>query len=195
MKPILFCDFDGTICYDRYWRSLPPESHEAIQELLFRKDTSKVRDWMRGKYTAEEINQFAAEKIGMSYEKLWEVFVDDCKTMYVAKSTLEKLSSLRDKYFVMLLTGNMDSFTRFTVPALELEKYFDHISNSFYEGKHKTDDNGSLFVEYTKRFGAPIDQCIALDDNTNVCSIFESLGGKAMLITSDIDVDYHLSTL
>jgi|TARA_Y100000310_G_scaffold342803_1_gene447513 hypothetical protein len=72
MKPILFCDFDGTICHDRYWRSLSPESHEALQELLFRGDKARISDWMRGKYTAEEINQFAAEKNRHSIQRSME---------------------------------------------------------------------------------------------------------------------------
>ena len=36
---------------------------------------------MRGKHTAEEINQIISEKIGIPFEKLWTVFVEDCKTM------------------------------------------------------------------------------------------------------------------
>ncbi|MEK7192785.1 MAG: hypothetical protein AAB682_01485 [Patescibacteria group bacterium] len=34
---------------------------------------------------------------------------------------LKKLEALRDKYVVVLITSNMDSFTRFTVPALSLD--------------------------------------------------------------------------
>jgi|TARA_Y100000310_G_scaffold342803_1_gene447512 hypothetical protein len=83
--------------------------------------------------------------------------------MHVSEDTLKKIFSLRDKYLVVLITGNMDSFTRFTIPSLELEKYFDHISNSFYEGKHKTDNNGELFVEYTSRFNVSIDKCGVID--------------------------------
>ncbi len=80
-KPILFCDFDGVLCHDRYWRSLPPREHEKVQDLLFREDTTLVNNWMRGKHTAEEINQIISEKIGIPFEKLWTVFVEDCKTM------------------------------------------------------------------------------------------------------------------
>jgi len=194
-KPILFCDFDGTICRDRYWTSLPPEEHEQVQKLLFRENTTRVNDWMRGKYTAEEINQWLSDRAGIPYERLWDTFVSDCLAMRVSKGTLEKLSSLRNQYQVILMTGNMDSFSRFTAPKLELEKYFDHISNSFYEGRHKTDDGGKIFTDYAMRFGAPLSDCIVLDDSKNVCATFESLGGKAYRITPETTVDHFLILL
>ncbi|MEK7065997.1 MAG: hypothetical protein AAB965_00305 [Patescibacteria group bacterium] len=54
-KPILFCDFDGVLCYDRFWRSLPSHEYEKMQDALFRRDKEMVNDWMRGEYCAEEI--------------------------------------------------------------------------------------------------------------------------------------------
>ena len=94
-KPIIFCDFDGTICHERYWRSLPSEQYEKVQNLLFRSDKTYVNDWMRGKYTAEQVNEKVAQEIGMPYEKVWQLFVNDCNTMHVPREILEQLSSLR----------------------------------------------------------------------------------------------------
>ena len=54
-KPILFCDFVGVLCYDRFWRSLPSHEYEKMQDALFRRDKEMVNDWMRGEYCAEEI--------------------------------------------------------------------------------------------------------------------------------------------
>lgn len=192
-KPILFCDFDGTICFERYWSSLPPDKHEKVQELLFRGDKARVSDWMRGKYTAEEINEWVAEQIGMPYDELWQLFVDDCRKMRVSQQTLEKLASLRDRYSVILMTGNMDSFSRFTAPQLQLEKYFDHVSNSYYEGKHKTDNAGEIFSEYASKWNTTLANCVLLDDSLNVCTIFEALGGKAFRVTPNETVDHYLT--
>ena len=191
MKPILFCDFDGTICHDRYWRSLPSEYHERVQQLLFRDDKTRVNDWMRGKYTAEEVNRFLADELGLSYDELWALFENECRTMQVPKNVLDKLHALREKYTVILMTGNMDSFSRFTVPALGLEEYFDHISNSYHEGKHKSE----LFIEYASRFGVLMRDCIVIDDNREICGIFESLGGTALLVGPEKDVTYYLAQL
>jgi len=89
----------------------------------------------------------------------------------------------------------MDSFSRFTQPALALENYFDHISNSFYENIHKKDNGGEIFLKYTKRYGIPIQSCILFDDSDNVCKIFTELGGVACLITQDQNILYHLEKL
>ncbi len=195
IKPILFCDFDGTICHDRYWSSLPAEQYDQVQKLLFRDDTSRVNDWMRGKYTAEQINEWLSEQTGMPYKELWGVFVADCESMKVSTETLEKLSSLRDHYTVILMTGNMDSFSRFTAPILRLQNYFDQISNSYHEGKHKTDNGGEIFKEYTGRLGVPLSECVVLDDSQSVCDTFELLGGKAYRVTSEKDINYYLALL
>jgi len=194
-KPILFVDFDGTICHDRYWRSLPHSYHGKVQTLLFGTDTKRVNDWMRGRYTAEEINQLVAKTMDFPYEELWELFVNDCESMEVSVDTLERLSALRDRYTVILITGNMDSFSRFTAPALNLDKYFDYISNSYYEGKHKTDNDGEIFTEYATKYGVPLNECFVIDDSKNVCATFEQLGGTAYFISLDADVNHYLGLL
>lgn len=195
IKPILFCDFDGVLCHDRYWRNLLPDEYEKIDKLLFRNNTTLVNDWMRGKYSAEEINRIVSEKTAIPFEKLWNVFVEDCKTMQVPRGTLKTLDRLRNRYIVILITGNMDSFSRFTQPALALENYFDHISNSFHEGMYKTDNNGEIFLKYTNKYGVPIQNCIVLDNSKNVCKIFTELGGIAYLITQDQNIIYYLEKI
>ncbi|MFA5954137.1 MAG: hypothetical protein WC817_01190 [Patescibacteria group bacterium] len=194
-KPILFCDFDGTLCFDRYWRSLPPEDNEKIQKLLFGEDRTMVDGWMKGEYTAEEVNKFVAGQIGVPFEKLWNVFVEDCRTMKVSEQALKKLHTLRDRFTVVLLTGNMDSFSRFTVPALQLEKYFDLISNSHSERKHKTDNEGGLFVEYARKLEVSLKDCLLVDNSPEACALFENLGGVSYLVTPEKDVNYYLAQI
>src|ERR1700733_12371849 len=172
-KPILFCDFDGTLCHQRYWRSLPPPAYERVQDLLFRKDTKKVLSWMRGGHTAEEINAYVAQELAMPPADLWELFVNDCMNMEVNPGVLKKIGQLRSRYVTILVTANMDSFSRFTVPALQLEKYFDVISNSYHEGKHKADNEGELFREYAEKFGVPFSACVLIDDNQKALNVFE----------------------
>lgn len=154
-----------------------------------------VHDWMRGTYRAEDINRYLAEKLNVPYEELWNIFVKDCQTMHVDQAVLSRLAALRNDFWTVLITGNMDSFSRFTVPALGLERYFDRISNSYYETKHKTDDNGALFAEYCQTFAAPIRSSILIDDSPYVCQIFVALGGTAWPITSEKDILYYLDRL
>ena len=195
MKPILFIDFDGTICHDRFWRSLPKEQYTKVQEFLFESDSAYVNEWMRGKRTSEEINMLVAEHIGMSYEKLWELFVKDCETMQVSLGVLKRIQSLRNKYTVILITVNMDSFMRFTVPALNLNLYFDHISSSYEEKILKTDNKGEIFMKFTDAHEVPIGTCFLIDDSLKVCSTFKYLGGNECLVTGNKNVMYYLDQL
>ena len=194
-KPILFVDFDGTLCFDRYWRSLPPDQFKTAQELVFGDDKALVDGWMRGKNTAEEVNRLIAEKINMPFEELWGLFVRDCETMHISEKVLERLDALRDRYIVILITGNMDSFTRFTIPALKLDRYFDHINNSFFDGRFKTDRKGEIFTEYAEGIGVSLNDCVLIDDSAKTCEAFNALGGTAYLITPEQDIMHYLEIL
>ena len=89
----------------------------------------------------------------------------------------------------------MDSFSRFTHPALKLGDYFDEIVNSFYEGVHKTDNKGALFLKYADKYGISIKDCLVLDDSSNVHKVFLELGGTPYLVTKDKDLGYHLEMI
>lgn len=191
----LFIDFDGTLCSERLWRSLPTEQHDAIQELFFKDNTEIVHDWMRGKITAEEINKYAAETLGIPYQELWNLFVNDCKTMQVSTIALDAINVLRQKYTVGLVTGNMDCFMRFTVPSLKLNNHFDFISSSYDERKHKTDDDGKLFPELADRFGIKMSDCILIDDQDKCCDLFVSYGGLAYKVNSLDETEKVLSKI
>lgn len=182
-KPILFVDFDGTLCHDRFWRSLPKEQYEKVQELLFGEDKDLIQEWMKGKKTAEEINQQVAERLGVPFEEVWDIFVRDVETMSVSQELLEQIQKLRNKYVAVLITVNMDCFSRFTVPALKLENYFDAISNSYYEGKFKSDNEGEIFRDYLQKYSAPVIESILIDDSVGACETFTKVGGTAHRVT------------
>lgn len=188
-------DFHGTICNDRYWRSLAAEHQQALQAFLFERNVHLVDEWMRGRHTAEAINELIAAELDISYESLWSIFVADCRSMHIPADILSCLKRLRSLANVVLITGNMDSFTRFTVPALGLDRYFDAISNSFDEGILKTDDGGALFSQYADRFGSPIAECVVVDDAEDVCAAFATLGGTALRVTSERPTQVILDSL
>ncbi|MES2623241.1 MAG: HAD family hydrolase [Patescibacteria group bacterium] len=194
-KPILFCDFDGVLSHDKYWRSLPAKQLQKVQELIFLGDGKLVGEWMRGKHTAEDINTIVSEHLNISYSHVWDVFVNDCSTMHVSINALQKLHSLRERFTVILITTNMDSFSRFTAPSHNLKNYFDHIFNSFNEGMLKTDNNGEPYVKLSEQYNVPIADCIVFDDSKSVCDIFNALGGKAYLVTKENDLEKQLLNL
>lgn len=185
MKPILFIDFDGTLCHDRFWRSLEPELQAKVQTNLFGSKKELIKDWMLGKYISEDINQMLAEEIGSDYDSLWSTFVSDCEKMSISENVLKKIRSLRDSYLTVLITDNMDSLDRFTVPALSLDEYFDLIVNSHTEKALKNDESGKSFQKVAERYKSPLSESILIDNSVSSCKVFEDLGGKSCLVTPE----------
>lgn len=195
MKSILFIDFDGTLCHDRFWRSLEPELQVRVQTNLFGSKKDLVRDWMLGKYTSEEINQMLAEELGSDYDILWSTFVNDCEKMSVSEDVLSQIGNLRNRYFTVLITDNMDSLDRFTIPALGLDQYFDLVVNSHTEKALKNDDNGSSFRKVSKKYQSPISESVLIDNSASSCNVFSDLGGKSCLVTSEKTLADWLETI
>lgn len=147
---------------------------------------------MCGKYTSEEICAVVSKKCNLEYDYLWEVFVHDCKTMQITRALLSSILALRTNFYIVLITGNMDCFTRFTVPTLRLEYYFNKIVNSADEGQMKTDDNGATFLTYVQ---GDITQAFLIEDSEKSCCVFKKLGGKALQVTKATSTLSHLQSL
>ena len=194
-KPILFIDFDGTICFDKYWRDLPKNEYKLIQNFLFIENKHIVESWMIGKYSSEEVNKIISDSLKLSYKMIWDTFVEDCKTMSVDMDILESILKLRETYQTVLITGNMDCFSRFTVPALNLNLYFEHIINSADTGSLKDENEGSIFINYAKKLGTDISKCILIDDSEKICNLFNMLGGTPFNVNTEKNIKSYLREL
>jgi FMN phosphatase YigB (HAD superfamily) len=150
---------------------------------------------MRGKYSSEEINQYISDRLELPFEKIWDIFVQDCNSMKIPEVTLQWVHDFRNRYTTILATDNMDCFSRFTAPANKLDRYFDVISNSFDHGMFKEDNGGELFKYLAEEHGAKIDGCILIDDSKKVCDIFSGIGGRACFVTNKTPLDYWLDKL
>lgn len=195
MKPLLLVDYDGTICFDRFWRSAKGELFEEIQVHLFGTERQVLTKWMRGELSSEEVNQFLAQKINISYQKLWEIFVHDCQTMRVDPQHLLKIRNLRSRFAAVLLTDNMDCFSRFTVPALNLDQSFDAILNSADHGQMKRDANGALFAKTAQTYGNIMSDVWLVDNSKQACDHLAALGGNACFVDTDHPVEFWLGHL
>lgn len=195
MKPILFIDFDGTLCHDRFWRSLEQKHFKHIQEYLFANNKETVQKWMRGGHTSEEINKMVAEELGMEYSYLWELFVSDCQNLNVSPSILEKINNLRKNYFTVLITDNMDSFNRFTAPHLNLLAYFDEIIESSSLGRLKNENNGQSFTDIISEKDSVAEKSILIDNSEKACKTFENLGGRSLFVDDKKSLNYWLDSI
>jgi hypothetical protein len=195
MKQVLFIDFHGTLCNDYFWRSLDSEARKKIGHMLFTEPSLATRDWMKGVYTSEEINKMVAERLDLPFESLWSTFVEDCKHMTVSPEVLLQIKTLRNKFTTILLTDNMDCFSRFVVPSLRLDSYFEYIANSSDEKILKNENNGEAFLRHIARLNANIEGSILIDDSVSVCNLFRGLGGTSYTVTQKENLGFWLTTL
>jgi hypothetical protein len=190
LKPILFVDYNKVISYKNFWFSLEDPDHELheelskIEEYLFRNNIALVKEWMVGKQTTESVHKLISENTNIDYDTLLQTFIKDCKNLDAPEKILNAMELLKDKYIRVLRTDNMDSFTRFTLPANDkLKGSFEEVDNSFELQELKTDNNGQYFIKKAKEYGVDITSCILIDDAEKNCVLFESLGGKAYHVT------------
>ena len=184
-KQNIFIDFDGTICFDYFWRSAPDAFKQKFEPFLFRDNGNIVEDWMRGNLTSEQVCHFISENRGLNYEDIFEIFVNDCETMIVKSEILMAIDKCRKNNNVFLITDNMDSFTRFTEPRLKLKQHFDKIYNSADYGKLKDDSiEESLFTKALSDSNSDIKKSVLLDNSKRNCEIFKKLGGTSFCVDS-----------
>lgn len=185
-KNILFIDFNGVISYQTFWASLGNPKHKyhqyfsPIEEFIFKENTELVKDWMLGKYSSEQIHRLIAKKVNISYEDILKIFIEDCQNLDISKEILERVKNLRQYYYCILATDNMDSFDRFTLTSNpELIESFDEINNSSAIGIFKSKDNGQYFKDKISQRNAVTKNSILIDDSKSNCKVFYSINGQA----------------
>jgi len=102
------------------------------------------------KVKSEDIIDNIVSNSNLDRKNVFDEFVTGCRKMeYVSTEVLPLIKTIQNKGVkVFIATDNMDSFTRWTVPALRLNKIFDGILNSYDLKVMKSDADGhgnSLF--------------------------------------------------
>lgn len=197
-KNILFIDFNGVISYNPFWITIKDPEHklnkhfQVIEEFIFRKDKDIVLSWMSGELTTEEVHERLRVALNIPVNEIDEIkklFIEECKSIDISAKVLYMLSELKKYYHIILVTDNMDTFSRFTVPNnTYFNDVFDEIHDSYIRGTFKKSDNGKLFLEVSERYNVPIEYCTLIDDSKNNCACFSELGGRIFTPRSEADV-------
>jgi FMN phosphatase YigB (HAD superfamily) len=201
-KNVLFVDFNGVLSYKPFWFYLSEESHEhhrywnLIQDYLFKNNIEIVKKWMVGDYTSEEIHNLLESNLDIAYDKLYPIFVETCKNIDISEPILDQVRMLKNKYYTVLITDNMDCFDRYTKPNNpKMLEAFDQIDTSYNLKALKASNNGKYFVDTVKTINSFIEQSILIDDSSKNCALFESLGGRTYNVTGEAQVVEALKML
>lgn len=199
-KNILFIDFNGVISYKPFWFSLKDNKKYSkdfglIEDFLFKQNRKMVSDWMLGVYSTEDIHNILQKEIGIPPEII-SIFKEDCKNLDISSKILRKIDELRKFYYCILATDNMDSFVRFTLPShQELVESFDEINDSYTMKQSKSSFGGLYFKNKIAERKSIVENSILIDDSSNNCSVFESIGGQSYQVKSEGEVLKVLSLI
>ena len=191
MIKAIFIDWDKTLSVSRFWghwAASAPQSYELIQKNLFGSSNEVSKAWMRGQFRAEQVIEQLALATSLEKNILLKELEFSCKNMqFIDQSLRETITKIRSGGTkVVIATDNMDTFPRWTVPALQLATLFDHILDSHKLGvlKQDTDKDGKskFFHSYLASQGIKSNEAVLFDDNA---PYVESFGIKYVQVTED----------
>lgn len=194
MTETIFIDWDGTLSKSRFWEQWRDDTncsryYQTISDKLFSDDKPTIDAWMRGELSAEDVCEKLTKVIDLSKDEILEALRVSCESMVVVDSALDKVQHLRQLgKKVIIATDNMDTFSRWTVPALRLDRQFDDIINSASIGsfkKDKTDDGSSLFFRGYLNDG----KYTLIDDSPNA-DVVEDFGITWLPVDEKTAVDW-----
>lgn len=197
---VAFLDWAGTMSHSVFWsdwRLSAPQEWTLIQSELFA-NVDLVQAWMRGTFTAEEMVAPLAERSPLGPDGWMAELERSCRDMQLTDPSLGTiLARIRAAGVkVVIATDNMDTFNRWTVPALGLREMADDILNSWSLGTLKNDrDAGSrspFFHPWLERHGIDPTEAVLFDD---AGSRTEEIGIRWISVTREIPLAARLRRL
>jgi len=186
MPKIIFLDWNGTLSVSKFWERLANSKHryhgyfQPIEEFLFKKNDYLIKDWMLGRFDSEEICRIIGEGTGLDPKIIFEELEKSARQMkFVNPQIPAIIREIRKKTKVVVATDNMDTFERFTIPGMGLEKIFDGFLISCEIGCFKYDLSESgipFFDNYLKANGLSYKEAVLVDDSEERTGTFEKLG-------------------
>jgi FMN phosphatase YigB (HAD superfamily) len=204
----IFIDWDGTLSDSRFWERWKDDpgysdKYDKIQSALFQSAIGKLMltDWMTGDRDYRDILTYLTKFAGMNYEELESELHYGAENMkLIDEGVLSKIQHLRDTgKQVVIATDNMDVFSKWTVPALKLNDYFDDILNSSSIRVLKSEispkySRSMFFHRYLTDMNiAPKDT--VLIDNSLDAKQLEASGINFLHVTDDQPLSHHLDAI
>jgi phosphoserine phosphatase len=192
---MIFIDWYKTLSNSLFWEHLQDKNHrhnkhlEVIEKSMFRNNRHLINPWMRGEYTAEDIAQILSQDSGVAQDIILDELAESCRQMkYVSDEIPELINKIRNKNIkVVVATDNMDTFERFTMPAMKLNELFDDflISYSLKLLKRDIQENSiPFFDEYLNKNSLTYQDTVLLDDCIDDSGTYDKLALKIIQITS-----------
>ena len=203
-RQAVFIDWHLTLSKSVFWEHMTtanPERYESLRKSLFVSLRQHHAGWMRGAWTSEQIMALVAQNTKLSYDFVFAEFVRSCQIMqFIAPEVPGLVAELRRRgVSVVIATDNMDSFSRFTVPAMGLSEMFDDVLNSFNLKALKEDIDTSgrslFFHDYLRLQDLAPEQCVLIDDCESTLEVAQRIGIGCRLVTAEHTLVHRLHDL
>ncbi|MFA6421843.1 MAG: hypothetical protein WCV92_00330 [Candidatus Buchananbacteria bacterium] len=178
---IIFIDWHKTLSNSFFW-----SGNLKYSDVFFKHNRELINPWMRGEYTAEEVCKILSDQNNFDFDDVLKSLRESCGRMtFVSDKIPELIKNIRSKGIkVIVATDNMDTFSRFTIPELDLKNIFDDFLLS-YDLKVLKNDVGEnsipFFDDYLNKNSLDYRDCVLLDDSGS-SSVYDSLGFKSVMI-------------
>ncbi len=192
LPKVILIDWHRTLSFSQFWEHINQTNKKLFMDLekcLFEDSKELINPWMTGKFTSEEICMVISKKLNLPFTYVYKAFVKSCKNMNLYnKDILEKIKSIKNKGVKFyIFTDNMDSFDKWTVPYMKLDKTFNGVINSNKIGFLKNDvdkDGKNLFLNnILDREHVDVSNIMLIDDNPNTIKNFSKYGLDCRLVT------------
>jgi FMN phosphatase YigB (HAD superfamily) len=186
---VVFIDWYGTLSVSKFWYQFENPEHKyhaysaRLDAVIRSQGTQIVKPWMKGELSSEAAIRKIAKAANISYDFLYAEFVRSVSTMKLVSGALALVERIRSQgVAVAIATDNMDSFTRWTVPTLNLRQNFDYILNSSslkcLKAEKSTEGESLFFSRFIRDHALYPNQCMLLDDSLTIGPVVESYGMK-----------------
>lgn len=172
----VFIDWYGTLSTSRFWQHWEterPNDAALIKHHFFDSDKDLIWSWMRGELTAEDIARLLEQRTGIAEHELLRGLQESSQQQaLIDENVLDLIDNVRNTGArVTVATDNMDTFPRWTVPALRLDEHFDNILDSHSLKILKLDkdenDRPAFFNDYLLKHGITPEETVIFDDNAH----------------------------
>lgn len=193
---MIFFDWFHTLSNNTFWdhlnNDINRDLYNRITAKVFKNENISIKEWMRGNIKTEDVLKVVAENEAdfLFLLKELEYSCKNTKFAYVGIETiLNKLKN--NKIKLGIATDNMDVFMKYTVPNLNLNKYFDYIICSSDIGYLKLDtvNEKPIFFEKTlKENNLTYKDCLFIDDQEKFIDFYKNIGMNAECIKNTNEI-------
>ncbi len=203
----MLIDWHGTLSNSLFWEpwqagtAVERRMAAALQEAMFRVNHHLLSPWMCGKLSSEDVVGRAASVAGVPFAGAMDAFIASCQSMrLVSDAIMPLIANLRSQGITVgIATDNLDSFTRWTVPALDLDRHVDVILNSadlgVMKGDTRDDGSSAFFGNFLHARRDLPGMTVLLDDSDDMVEVASAAGINHQLIHLEWNVICALQEL